>query len=157
MVPLLGAVYRSALGPVDMAVHLVGETGTFKSTLAGLMTTHFGATFDRANLPASWSRTTNALEAIAWYAKGVLLAVDDYVPTEDNAPAKVARLVRAQANGIRRSRLAGTNSVQPTRYPRGLLLSTGEAVPERRSIRARLIVTAVGENAITQRRLVKAQ
>lgn len=157
MVPLVGGVYRSVLGPTDMAIHLVGETGTFKSTLAGLVMTHFGHTFDRTNLPASWSSTANALEALAWHAKDVLLAIDDYVPTEDNAPAKAARLFRAQGNGNGRSRLAGGTRVQTSRYPRGLILSTGEAVPETRSVRARLIVTQVADNVINQHRLIKAQ
>ncbi|MEM6552587.1 MAG: DUF927 domain-containing protein [Planctomycetota bacterium] len=156
MVPLLAAAYRSVLGPTDIAVHLVGETGTYKSTLAGLVLSHFGQSFDRTNLPASWSSTVNALESMTWHAKDVLTVVDDYVPGEDRAETKAARLFRAQGNGNGRSRLSGGSRLDITHHPRGLILSTGEAVPAGRSIRARMMIVHTPENAVTMRRLNRA-
>jgi hypothetical protein len=156
-VPLLGAVYRSVLGSSDFSVHLVGDSGTYKSSLAGIALSHFGAGFERTTLPASWASTVNALDGLAWHAKDALLVVDDYVPNEDNAAAKAAHLFRAQGNANGRSRLHGGSLSKATRHPRGLILSTGEAVPLGGSIRARLVIVPVAEDAITLHRLAAAQ
>lgn len=156
-VPLLAAAYRSVLGPADMSVHLVGESGTYKSSLAGVVLNHFGAGFDRISLSASWAGTANSLQTLAWHAKDTLLVVDDYVPNEDNADMKAAKLFRAQGNCSGRSRLHGGSLSQTTRYPRGLILSTGEAVPPGRSVRARLVIVPIDEGAIDIKRLATAQ
>src|SRR6266404_701828 len=44
--PLLGAVYRAPLGPVDFSMFLTGQTGVFKTALATLCQQHFGAELD---------------------------------------------------------------------------------------------------------------
>lgn len=142
-VPVLAAIYRSVLGPIDMSLHLVGESGTYKSTLAGLALGHFGPGFDRTTLPASWSGTALSLQTVSHHAKDALLVLDDYVPKEDNAETKAATLFRSQGNGNGRSRLVGGSLSQANRDPRSLILSTGEAVPSGSSIRARLVIVPV--------------
>ena len=156
-VPVLAAVYRSVLGPIDTAVHLVGESGTFKSTLAGVALSHFGPGLSRVTLPASWSGTAKSLQTLAWHAKDALLVIDDFVPGEDNADVKAASLFRAQGNGSSGTRLIGGNLSEATRDPRGLTLSTGEALPSGSSICARLVIVPVEENSIDLDQLASAE
>src|SRR5439155_14811191 len=99
MYPLLGAVYRAVLGPVDCSVALIGQTGQGKSELAALAQQHFGAALHRLNLPGNWTSTANALEALAFLAKDVLLVIDDFKPGGSKAEidqlhAKADRVLR---------------------------------------------------------------
>jgi hypothetical protein len=50
------------------------------------------------------------------------------------------RLLRAQGNGSGRARLG-----QASYYPRGLVVSTGEAVPSGKSLVARMVVLRMGD------------
>jgi hypothetical protein len=47
---LMAATVRAVFGDADFSVHLVGETGAFKSELAALYQQHFGPAMDRLNL-----------------------------------------------------------------------------------------------------------
>jgi hypothetical protein len=82
--PLLGAVYRAALGeapgPLDLSLHLAGPHGAGKSELAALAQQHYGAGLDARHLPGSWLSTGNALEGLAFAGKDALLVVDDFAP-----------------------------------------------------------------------------
>ena len=55
-IPLHCGTYRAALGSVDFAIHLAGDTGTFKTEVAALIQQHFGIQLDSRNLPGSWSK-----------------------------------------------------------------------------------------------------
>jgi hypothetical protein len=146
--PLLAAVYRAVLGDTDFAIHLAGPTGSYKSEAAALAQQHFGAGMDARHLPASWSSTGNALEALAFTAKDTLLVVDDFCPTGSNADVQryhreADRLFRGQGNRAGRQRMRADASLRPARTPRGLTLSTGEDTPRGQSLRARLLVLEV--------------
>jgi hypothetical protein len=143
-VPLLGAVYRAALGPADYALHLSGPTGALKTELATLCQQHWGAGMDARHLPGSWASTGNSLEALAFAAADALLVVDDFAPgggTHDVARMhrEADRLLRAQGNRSGRARCRTDGTVRPARPPRGTALSTGEDVPRGQSLRARLL------------------
>lgn len=157
-VPVLAAAYRSVLGPCDLALHLSGRTGEFKSSLAALVQQHFGPDMNIAGLPASWSSTANALEDLGFTAKDVVLVVDDYVPHEAGSQQAAERLFRSQGNGNGRARMTGGgSSLRSGRHPRGLIVSTGEDTPGGQSIRARMAVVDVGRGAISQERLTQCQ
>ena len=157
-VPVLAAIYRAVLGQCDFALHLSGTTGMFKSSLAALAQQHFGSEMDITNLPASWSSTPNALENLGFAAKDVVMVVDDYVPSEPGTRQAAERVFRAQGNCLGRSRLSGGGTkAQSGRYPRGLILSTGEDVPGGQSLRARMVVTEIDTNSISQERLTLCQ
>jgi hypothetical protein len=69
MAPLMGAVYRAPLiemFPTDLTVFLLGPSGAYKSELSALAMQHFGAEFNRMQLPAQWTSTENALERIGF-------------------------------------------------------------------------------------------
>jgi hypothetical protein len=162
MVPILAAVYRSVLGPVDCAVHLAGASGNGKSELAALAQQHYGAEMDRTHLPASWASTGNALEAVAFAAKDALLVVDDFAPTGSTADIQrmhreADRLLRAQGNHAGRVRMRADATLRPSRPPRGMILSTGEDVPRGQSLRARLSVIEIEPGDMPLSRLTPFQ
>jgi hypothetical protein len=161
-VPILAAVARAVLGGVDFSIHLTGATGVGKSELAALAQQHFGADMDARHLPASWTSTANALEAVAFCAKDALLIVDDFAPR--GGPSDVQRLhrdadrlLRAQGNHAGRLRMLPDSTLRPEKPPRGLILSTGEDVPQGYSLRARLIVIEVDPSDVNLERLTLCQ
>ena len=153
MIPILAAAYRAPLGPCRESLHLAGETGTGKTELVALAQQHFGAQMDAKHLPASWESTDNALEGIAFAAKDALLVIDDFAPGGTSYDvrrlhAKAARLFRGQGNRSGRLRMRANSTLRPTKFPRGLILSTGEDIPQGHSIRARTLIIEVAEGDI---------
>jgi hypothetical protein len=142
---LIGGVCRALMGDADFAVHLAGSTGVFKSEIAALAQQFFGSAMNRTNLPGAWSSTGNSLEAVTFYAKDVLLVIDDFAPhgaTSDVARyhANAERVFRAIGNRADRRRLDSSARFREPRPPRAFVLSTGEEIPRGQSIRARLFI-----------------
>jgi hypothetical protein len=154
--PLLAAVYRAALGGVNFGVFMSGRSGVFKTALAGLCQQHFGAAMEASRLPANFASTGNALELLAFCAKDALLVVDDFAPTGgagDGELQRVAeRLFRAVGNQQGRGRLGADGRLREPQAPRGLVLGTGEEVPQGQSIRARLVIVEVGPGQVRRGR-----
>jgi hypothetical protein len=153
-IPLLATVFRAVLGETDFALHLAGPTGSGKTELAAAAQMHFGAGMNSRALPASWSSTGNVLEMLAFFAKDALLVVDDFAPS--GSPADILRmhreaerLFRAQGNASGRQRLTREGGVRAGRPPRGLVLSTGEELPNGHSIRARALVIEVSKSDVS--------
>jgi hypothetical protein len=147
---LLASVYRAVLGGTDFSVHLAGPSGVFKSEDSALHQQHFGPEMDRSHLPASWSSTSNSLEAIAFACKDALLTVDDFAPHGTAADVarlnrEAERLLRAQGNSAGRQRMRADGTLRPEKPPRGLILSTGEDVPRGQSLRARILTLEVSK------------
>src|ERR1019366_2498974 len=140
-------------GEADFAVHMVGETGAFKSEVAALHQQHFGAAMSRLNLPGSWSSTGNSLEVLAFHAKDALLAIDDFAPQGSATDvsryhAAADRVFRAAGNGAGRGRLDSSAALRESKPPRALILSTGEEIPRGHSVRARLLITEIAKGSI---------
>lgn len=160
--PMLLATYRAPVCACDFAIHVAGRTGTFKSEICSLFQSHFGAGMDARHLPASWSSTSNANEALAYRAKDCLMCVDDFVPVGTayqvrNLQKSADQLIRAQGNQAGRARLTDISNMQTTFYPRGMLLSTGEDIPEGHSVRARMLIVELKPGDIESRVLTVAQ
>jgi hypothetical protein len=160
--PLMAAALTPLLGPTDFAVHVSGRTGTFKSELMSLYQALYGPGFDARHLPGSWSSTGNALEAQAFLAKDTAFTVDDFVPSGTSWQVRAYqqnadRLVRAQGNQGGRSRLTDTSRLQQTMYPRGVILSTGEDIPDGHSVRARMMILELSPGDIDPGKLSKVQ
>jgi hypothetical protein len=146
----------------DLALYLAGPTGVGKSEMAALQQQHYGPGMDARHLPASWSSTGNALEGLAFLAKDALLVVDDFAPHgstyEVQAKHREAeRILRAQGNLSGRQRMRPDGTLAVTRYPRGMILSTGEDIPIGQSLRARLVIVEVGAGDIDWTRMTSAQ
>jgi hypothetical protein len=160
--PLLLATYRAAVGASDFALHLAGRTGTYKSEICSLFQSHYGEGMDARHLPASWSSTSNAVEALAYYAKDAVMVVDDFVPHGTayhvrNLQAMADRLIRGQGNQAGRARLTDVSSMQTTFFPRGILLSTGEDIPDGHSVRGRMLIVELSPGSIAPAKLTPAQ
>lgn len=155
--PLLAAVYRSVLRPCDFGLFVFGESGRYKSSACALAQQHFGAGFDVPNLPGSFEGTAKALEYLAFTGKDMLTVVDDFIPYKTEMREKARRLFRAQGNASGRARLKGGGKLQSAQGPRGLLVGTGEDLPNGQSVRARVIALAVGLNDICRKRLSTCQ
>jgi hypothetical protein len=162
VVPPYCAVWRSVLGGSDFSSAIIGPTGAFKSELAALNQQHFGAGMDARHLPANWSSTENALEGLAFAAKDVLCVVDEFAPNGSTVNVqqlhgKADRVIRAQGNHAGRQRMRADGALRPAKAPRGLLLMTGEDVPNGQSVQARLFVTEVGPGDVVPDRLTQCQ
>ncbi|UCE64227.1 MAG: DUF927 domain-containing protein, partial [Nitrospirota bacterium] len=160
--PCLASVARTPLAPADFAIHLSGQSGVGKTEKGALMQQFFGPEFTARQLPGSWSSTGNSLEAMAFMAKDVLLTVDDFAPTGSSADIQryhrdADRLIRAQGNRAGRSRLRSDASLNTARYPRGVIVSTGEDIPKGHSLRARTLVLEVGPQDIDWNKLSDCQ
>jgi hypothetical protein len=147
-IPLLAAVYRAPLGPADLSLALIGDSGLGKSELAALAQQHYGPEMDRMNLPASFLSTANFNLGIAFAAKDALLVVDEFKPTgnrldRQRAHADANRLLTSQGNQSGRGRADTSGAPRAVREPRGLLLMTGEEVPDGYSARARSLILEV--------------
>jgi hypothetical protein len=161
-VPIYCAVWRSVLGATDFSLHVAGQTGEGKTELVALAEQHFGAGLDSRHLPGSWSSTGNSLEVLAFAAKDALLVVDDFAPEGTSFDVQrlhreAARLVRAQGNRAGRNRLRADGSLRPVKYPRGLILSTGEDIPNAHSVRARILVLELPRGGMDWQTLTTCQ
>jgi hypothetical protein len=159
---LLAATCRAVFGEADFAIHVVGETGAFKSEVAALYQQHFGAGMSRLNLPGSWSSTANSLEVLAFHAKDALLVIDDFAPqgsANDVARYHAAadRVFRAAGNHAGRGRLDSTAKLREAKPPRALILSTGEDIPHGQSVRARILILELQSGAVKSSGLSECQ
>lgn len=160
--PLLAATLAPMFGACDFAVHVSGRTGTFKSELMSLYQSMYGPTMDARHLPGSWSSTPNALEAQAFLAKDSAFVIDDFVPMGTSWQVRqyqqsADRLIRAQGNQGGRARLTDTSRLQQTMYPRGIILSTGEDIPDGHSVRARILILELSPGDIDPKKLSEVQ
>ena len=165
MVPLLGHVFLAPLcSPLKQAgiepshmVFLLGFTGTWKSSLAALMLSHYGD-FNKGNLPASFIDTKGGYEILASLAKDCLLEIDDFHPP--NSPREKATmedrlefLSRNQGDRHGKNRMtASSNSLREGHPPAGLVLITGEVCPLSGSSLARNLVIKLLAGDITKER-----
>lgn len=162
-VPLWAAVYLAALAEIvypAFVIWLYGVTGTLKSTTAALALSHYGPFTDKDLF--LWTDTANRLEKTCFLAKDALLVIDDFAPTSDPYKAQemernAARIVRNIGNRSGRGRLGSDLSLRTVYRPRGLVISTGEQVPDGQSITARMYTVEMHPGDVNLNRLSMAQ
>jgi hypothetical protein len=160
-IPLWCAIFAAPLNrwvQSDYTVWLAGPTGSLKTTLACLLTSHYGT--HRPETVTPWSATANALERRAFVVKDAVLVIDDYAPPADAArvwETTAERVIRAQGNRAGRVRLASDLSERKTYAPRGLIVSTGETYPRMASVLARMLVLPVATDTLDRERVHTAQ
>jgi hypothetical protein len=106
----------------NFSAYFYGETGSFKSTVATLLLSHFGD-FSINNL-SNFDSTANQIEKRAFVLKDTLYILDDYHPSarqkEANAKEAIAqRLIRACSNRTGRERLNPDTTEKGKYVPRG--------------------------------------
>jgi hypothetical protein len=128
-VPLAILLRRAGLGSWP-ALWLVGQSGVGKTVLARLAYNFFAdAAPDGTNTVASWISTGNALPAIGHGFRDSLFLVDDY-KRESVDHKVVKRVLQNYADRSSRSQMTADQGLAVTKPIRGLLLGTGEDVPE---------------------------
>jgi len=122
---------------------LQGLTGGGKSFAAKLFMNFFGKFPLTSGHFAGWASTANYLQRQGYFFKDSLYLVDDYKP-EVVPHYQVVRLLQNYADGTGRGRLKSDATTNTSRPVRGLLVSTGEDVPEQTaSALARMIIIKV--------------
>lgn len=142
--PLLSAVFRASLGPVDFSILLSGRTGCGKTTVAAIFQQFFGKELDAGHLPGSWLSTANSLEELLFAAADVLVVIDDLAPegTASDISRQMAvfhKVLRSVGNHQSRGRMRPDGTARPDKPPRGLVLSTAETSPTAHSAMARTL------------------
>jgi len=162
-VPLWAAVYLAPLAEIiypAFTIWLYGVTGTLKSTTAALALSHYGAFTDKDL--SLWTDTANRLEKICFLTKDALLVIDDFAPVSDSYKARdlerdAARIVRNVGNRGGRGRLTSDLRLRVVYRPRGLVVSTGEQIPNGQSVAARIYTVEMRPGDVDLERLTAAQ
>jgi len=163
--PLWASIW---LAPMSDLVHVAftlwvyGGTGTMKSTLSALALNHYGPRWDDKHMPAGFLDTANRLEQKAFVAKNVILIIDDYAPQKNSRDQQeyirtAARIVRDVGNQTGRGRMTADTTARRTYYPRGLVIITGEDLPQSEGIMGRLFVVEMNRGDVNIERLSELQ
>jgi hypothetical protein len=126
----LSVLYRFTEGMNRPLLWVVGLSGNGKSHMAKLFQNLFGD-FKIAgeNAVISWGSTANRIQHEGYYFRDAFYLVDDYKP-EYSRPGEATRVLQAYADSAARSRLRSDATAAQTREIRGLLVCTGEDVPD---------------------------
>jgi hypothetical protein len=162
--PIWGSMFIAPLAeimPLDFMLWVFGETGSMKSTLCALALCHYGE-FDHKNLPEGWASTDNILEKQTFIIKDAPLIIDDFAPQVSGVDAqayerRAARLIRSIGNHSPRNRMNADTSTRAGFMARGLVISTGEQLPNGQSVLARILPVEVLPRTIDIQLLTLAQ
>ena len=153
--PLLGQVYRSALGPNPWVLAVIGSPGSYKTSVASLAMHHWGELWDRRKPASSMSGngdTLNALRIKLNASKDALYWADDVAPTKDWLAAQklLEEFARLVHNGEQRSRSTrdGLGVLDGT-PPRASALVTSEVMPRPGSGAQRMLVVPIRKEEIS--------
>ncbi len=158
--PLLGQVFRSALGPNPWVLALIGSPGSYKTSVASLAMHHWGELWDRRKPATSMSGngdTLNALRIKLNSAKDALYWADDVAPTRDWGAAQKAleEFARMVHNGEQRSRSTRDGlSVLDGTPPRSSAMVTSEVMPRPGSGAQRMLVVPLNAEEISLDELI---
>lgn len=152
-IPLLGAVFRAACGPVDFGIHLHGATNRGKTIVATTMLYFFGTEFGQRQGGFSWGDTPNFLVALMATARNCAVVIDDWVVQGSRAGMskmfqQADQVFRSMGNQVGRGRCNRDGTIRPGQAPQCLIISTGEQAIEGESLRSRAIVLEVKEGAV---------
>ena len=156
----LSVLYRFTDGMNRVLLWVAGLSGNGKSFMAKLFQNLFGD-FPIAGEKAviSWASTVKRIQHEGYYFRDAMFLVDDYKP-EHCRPGDATWLLQAYADSAARSRLRSDATAAETREIRGLLVCTGEDVPDHSaSATARLIKIPypVGEKDLERGRRCQQQ
>ncbi len=156
---LAGPLYRGGVGLFPPLVHVMGRTGSFKTTYCLAALSLFGD-FARQPPPANWHSTANSLRALLHECRDLTLLIDDY-RTESMAGGEgsgVSALINTYTERTARMRLSGSQELRKGLNPRGLILSNGEDTWERAAATtARTIVIDLDRGGMSLGRISEAQ
>lgn len=155
---LAGPLIPAGAGEMPPLVHVLGRTGSLKTSFSLAALSLFG-TFDESTAPPSnWGSTTNSLQTILHTTKDLTLLVDDFKNSVVRSRQGLVQLIQQYADGSVRTRQGTNQKLQKVQAPRGLILSNGEDVWEREaSADARTITIQIRPGDINEDKLTDAQ
>ena len=154
----MSIVLQVLAGPLSSAgardtpplMHVLGRTGTLKTSLCHAALSLFGTFTRRTAPPANWGSTSNSLQTVLHATKDLTLLVDDY-KTSVVRRVGHTQLVQQYADGSVRQRQSLNQRLQKVQTPRGLILSNGEDMWEREaSAEARTITVHIKHGDVTK-------
>jgi hypothetical protein len=166
MYPLYASTFRGPLCdflPCTTMPHLVGESGSLKSSVVAAMLGHYGRFAAKEDLPARWAFTGTILEKTAFLAKDVVLVIDDLNPEavrkgRDELESNFSRIIGAVGDATGKRRATETLTTRQEFHPRGVILSTGEYTPNLPTSRqARLFIIPIQKGDVRLERLSEFQ
>jgi hypothetical protein len=133
---LIATLFRAVLSHAkrpDFSVFMVGRTGAFKSSIAAVLQSYYGKSFDEDNLPGTWGSTDFANEHLLNTLNHVIFVIDDFKYRNQNMLKKVNdeadSIFRNVANGTSRMRQPDLVSGKNVSIPKVMVVATGEVVP----------------------------
>lgn len=158
-VPLLGHIFRAAMGHNPWTLALVGAKGSYKTSVAEKAMHHFGELWSRTSPGSSMSgngTTFNALRIQLHQAKDTCYWMDDFAPTKGWLDAQkrleeMARLIHNREGKGRSDREGQETHEGPG--PRASGLTTSEVLPRPGSGGDRLLVVPIAAEDVSTRLL----
>lgn len=143
----LAVLYRFVPAMGRFVLWLTGLTGSGKSFAAKLAQNFFGDFPLETGRFVTWASTGSYTQRQGYFFRDAMYLVDDYKP-EVIARWEVVKILQAYGNATSRGRLNSDSTTKLSREIRGLLVSTGEDIPEHTaSSVARSIVITVPQTA----------
>jgi len=130
-----------------------GLTGKGKTTAAHFYQNFYGHFPNKSDLEA-WNSTPNQMEKAGYYFNGALYVADDFKKANLGRGWSAAmRVLQGYADGNARRRLSRSANFLPNEFIRGMLVVTGEDLPEgEASNLARMVILDFDEEEYTPRK-----
>ncbi len=155
---LAGPLRSAGVEETPPLIHVLGRTGSLKTSFCNVALSMFGTFDESAPPPANWWSTPNSLQTMLHTTKDLTLLIDDFKASAVRSRGGVVQLIQQYADGTVRQRQNLQQQLQRTQVPRGLILSNGEDVWEREaSAEARTITIQVRAGDIDTEALTLAQ
>ena len=152
--PLLGHIYRSAMGHNPWMAFLVGPPSSYKTSVASKVMHHWGEKWDHTRPGSSMSGngdTFNTLRFKLHQAKDVTYWMDDFAPSDSwiNAVKLTETVARLLHNQEERGRTARDGqSITEGTPPRASGLCTSEVMPRPGSGAQRMLVVPLDKDDV---------
>jgi len=138
---MIGAALTAVLGHGRFTVLLLGQPGSFKSTISSYALSFFAIGVSERNLTSSFSSTGNSLTFILGLMRDTSSVYDDLNHDHNSQSAKNAAesIARHIGNETNRQRLSGSQTLRESPRLRGVPIVTGEFFAAETSINTRTI------------------
>lgn len=152
--PLVATLFLAPLAShmsIDLMVGIIGKTGMRKSSLVAAALSAYSTTgFTRKSLPLSFRSSANYIERIAFSAKDLPIVIDNYKPDKKGeALNTLERIAHSIGDGAARGRMRRDESISSSKPTRGVVIVTGEDMPEgSSSVNRMYTVTRTNPNSL---------
>lgn len=163
-IPMLTLAYLAPLQSIlkpSFTMWLRASSGSYKSTLTGLLMSHFGD-FSFNTPPATWEGSARGVERFLFDFKDCLAWIDDFNPRQSDRDMakqfeKADQVLRSLGNLQGRVRMKSDLKQQKSFPPQAMLISTGEIYPVGESVIARTLAIEMTKGTVDLESLTTCQ